>query len=288
VTGLLVFGSTGQVARELQKLAPEARFLDRAAADLADPAACAAAIAAHSPRAVINAAAWTAVDRAETEEAAATVINGTAPTAMARACEGLGIPLVHISTDYVFDGAGEAPFPPDAPLAPLGAYGRSKAAGEAGVRMAGGAHAILRTSWVFSPHGTNFVKTMLRLSESRDRLAIVSDQTGGPTPANAIAAACLTIADALRADADKSGTYHFAGAPDVSWAEFARAIFATAGRAVTVEDIPSSAWPTPARRPGNSRLDCSRTETVFGIARPNWQAALRGMLTPPAPQGAKP
>lgn len=279
--GLLVFGRTGQVAQGLARLAPGAVFLDRAAADLTDPAACAAAIAAHAPRAVINAAAWTAVDRAETEEAAATVVNAEAPAAMARACAALDIPFVQISTDYVFDGAGEAPFAPGAPLAPLGAYGRSKAAGEAGVRAAGGAHAILRTSWVFSPQGANFVTTMLRLSESRDRLAVVADQRGGPTPASAIAAACLAIAEALRADAGKSGTYHFAGTPDVSWAEFARAIFAIAGRAVTVEEIPSSAYPTPARRPQNSRLDCRTTETTFGIPRPGWQAALRGMLTPP-------
>jgi len=271
---VLVFGSTGQVATELRAGLADAVFLGRDAADLADPAACAAAIEARRPEAVINAAAWTAVDRAEAEEEAATVVNGAAPAAMARACARLGVPFVHISTDYVFDGSGTAPFSPDHPKAPLGAYGRSKLAGEDGVIAAGGTHAILRTSWVFSAHGANFVKTMLRLSETRDRLTVVADQIGGPTPARAIAAACVTIARQLRADPSKRGTYHFAGAPDASWADFARAIFAGAGRATAVEDIPASDYPTPARRPANSRLDCTSTAAAFGIIRPDWKAEL--------------
>jgi dTDP-4-dehydrorhamnose reductase len=276
---LLVFGSTGQVATELRRLAPDAVFLGRDRADLTDPAACAAAIRAHAPQAVINAAAWTAVDQAETEEEAATLINGAAPTAMAQACAALNIPFVHISTDYVFDGAGNAPFAPDHPTAPLGAYGRSKLAGEAGVRAAGGPHAILRTSWVFSAHGANFVKTMLRLSETRDALTVVADQVGGPTPAAAIADACLAIAAQLQADPAKTGTYHFSGQPDVSWADFARAIFDLSDRKVAVTDIPTSAYPTPARRPKNSRMDCGLTETTFGIARPDWRQGLHDVLT---------
>ena len=275
---ILVFGKTGQVATELQALAPEAVYLGRDQADLMDPAACAAAIAAAKPAAAINAAAWTAVDKAEAEEVAATVVNGAAPAAMARACAALGVPFVHISTDYVFDGAGETPFAVDHPTAPLGAYGRSKLVGEEGVRAAGGVHAILRTSWVFSAHGANFVKTMLRLSETRARLTVVADQIGGPTPARAIAAACLEIARQLAADPAKSGTYHFSGAPDVSWADFAREIFAQAGRATTVEDIPSAAYPTPAKRPSNSRMDCARTAETFGIARPDWKAELSDIL----------
>jgi len=275
--GILVFGQTGQVARALQGLAPGALFLGRAAADLSDPAACAAAIHAHRPRAVINAAAWTAVDRAETEEAAATIVNGDAPAAMAQACVALGVPLVHISTDYVFDGSGEAPFAPDHPTAPLGAYGRSKLKGEEGVRAAGGAHVILRTSWVFSAHGTNFVKTMLRLGAERDTLTVVADQIGGPTPASAIAAACLTIAEHLIDNRDLSGTYHFSGSPDTSWAGFARAIMAGAGLACSVSDIPSSAYPTPARRPANSRMDCTALSR-FGLARPDWRTALTETL----------
>jgi dTDP-4-dehydrorhamnose reductase len=275
---LLVFGKTGQVARELQRIAPDAVFLGREEADLMDPAACAAAVAASNAQAVINAAAWTAVDKAEAEEAAATVVNGDAPAAMARAAASKGVPFLHVSTDYVFDGAGDRPFATDHPTAPLGAYGRSKLAGEIGVRAAGGTHAILRTSWVVSAHGSNFVKTMLRLAESRDRLTVVADQIGGPTPAAAIAAALVDMAGQLVADPARSGTYHFSGAPDVSWADFAREIFRQAGLATTVEDIPTSAYPTPARRPLNSRLDCTTLQDRFGIARPDWRQGLADIL----------
>ena len=274
---ILVFGTTGQVATELQRQA-DVLALGRDRADLTDPEACAAAIRQARPTAVINAAAYTAVDQAEAEEDIATVINGEAPAAMARACADLGIPFVHISTDYVFDGSGEAPWPADAPTAPLGAYGRSKLAGEVGVRAAGGTHAILRTSWVVSAHGRNFAKTMLRLGAERETLTIVADQVGGPTAAGDIAAACLAIAGQLRDDPGKSGTYHFSGAPDVSWADFAREIFAQANLPCTVEDIPSSDFPTPAARPANSRLDCSATEAVFGIPRPDWRRGLAHIL----------
>lgn len=274
---LLVFGRTGQVATELARL-PGTRCLGRDAADLSDPAACAAAIEAALPRAVINAAAYTAVDRAESEEDRATVINGDAPGAMARACAGLGVPFVQISTDYVFPGDGADPRAPDAPTAPLGAYGRSKLAGEAAVRAAGGVHAILRTSWVVSAHGANFVKTMLRLGAERDALTIVADQVGGPTGAREIAAACHAIAETLVSEPEKAGTYHFSGAPDVSWADFAREIFAQAGLSCAVTDIPSSDYPTPARRPLNSRLDCTATEAAFGIPRPDWRESLSGIL----------
>ncbi|WP_370311666.1 dTDP-4-dehydrorhamnose reductase [Sagittula sp.] len=275
---LLVFGKTGQVARELQRLAPGAIFLGRDEADLSDPAACAAAIDKIRPTAVINAAAYTAVDAAESEEPLATRINGDAPGAMARACARLGCPFVHISTDYVFDGYGTTPWPADAPTGPLGAYGRSKLSGEQAVRAAGGVHAILRTSWVVSAHGRNFVKTMLRLGAEREKLTIVADQVGGPTPAGDIAEACLAMAGQLAKDPSKSGTYHFSGAPDVSWADFARAIFARAGLACEVEDIPTSAYPTPAARPANSRLDCSATLSAFGIARPDWRNGLSTII----------
>ncbi|ARO14467.1 dTDP-4-dehydrorhamnose reductase [Ketogulonicigenium robustum] len=274
---ILVFGRTGQVALELQKLAPDAVFLGRDAADLSDPATCAAAILAHRPSAVINAAAWTAVDKAEAEEATATIINGEAPTAMAAAAAQIGVPFVQISTDYVFDGQGTQAFTPDSPTAPLGAYGRSKLKGEEGTRAAGGVYAILRTSWVFSAHGQNFVKTMRRLGAERASLNVVADQIGGPTSARAIARACLTITAALQQDATKSGTYHFAGAPDVSWADFARAIMAESGLPCTINDIPSSAYPTPAQRPANSRMDCS-TLSIFGLARPDWRADLSSTL----------
>ncbi len=275
---VLVFGSTGQVATELRALAPAAVFLGRAEANLEDPAACAAAIRAQAPDAVINAAAWTAVDAAEEHMAAAFRVNAEAPGAMAEAAAVLGIPFVHISTDYVFDGSGSAPWRPGDATGPLGAYGASKLAGEAAIRAAGGTHAILRTSWVFSAHGKNFVKTMLALSETRDALTVVDDQTGGPTPARAIAAACLRIAEALAADPGKSGIYHFSGTPDATWADFARAIFAEAGRTVAVTGIPKRDYPTPAPRPLNSRLDCSATEAAFGIPRPDWRAGLLDVL----------
>jgi dTDP-4-dehydrorhamnose reductase len=275
---LLVFGRRGQVATELSRRVPAATFLDRESVDLGDPGAARAAVDEVRPDAVINAAAYTAVDRAESEEALATAVNGAAPAAIAAACAAQGIPLVHISTDYVFDGSGTRAWRPDDAPAPLGAYGRSKLAGEEGVRRAGGAHAILRTSWVFSAHGANFVRTMLRLGAERDRLDIVADQVGGPTPAADIAAACLAIAAALGEAPDLAGTYHFAGAPDVSWAGFARAIFAAAGQAVEVGEIPSSSYPTPAPRPLNSRLDCRATEAAFGLPRPDWRSGLAAVL----------
>ena len=274
---LLVFGQTGQVARELARIAPDATFLGRDRADLTDPAACAAAVLASDADAVVNAAAWTAVDKAEAEEPLATLVNGAAPAAMAQAAAAKGIPFLHISTDYVFDGAGSLPFAPDHPTAPLGAYGRSKLAGELGVRAAGGPHLILRTSWVVSAHGTNFVKTMLRLGRERDSLRVVADQIGGPTPAAGIARTLVTLAGALR-DGAPGGTHHFSGAPDVSWADFARAIMSGAGLACRIEDIPSTHYPSPARRPLNSRLDCSSLETAFGIPRPDWQAGLADIL----------
>lgn len=271
---LLVFGQTGQVARGLARRLPDgvtARFLNRAEADLADPAACAAAITACD--AVINAAAWTAVDKAEAEEAAATVVNGAAPAAMARACAAQGVPFLHISTDYVFDGAGSAAFQIDHPTSPLNAYGRSKLTGEIGIRAAGGNHLILRTSWVVSAHGANFVKTMVRLGKERDNLNVVADQIGGPTPAADIADALLVAAQAMVKGA-KGGTHHFAGTPDTSWAGFARAIMAQAGLPCQINDIATAAYPTPAQRPLNSRLDCSALQAAFGIARPDWRAGL--------------
>lgn len=278
MSDLLVFGRTGQVARELQHLAP-VLALGRDTADLAQPGACTAAIHTHRPCAVINAAAYTAVDRAEVDEARATAINGAAPAEMALACAALNIPLVHISTDYVFAGTGNMPWAPADATAPANAYGRRKLAGEEGIRASGATHVILRTSWVFSAHGANFVKTMLRLSETRDQIRVVDDQIGGPTPARAIAAACITIAQTLQADPGKSGTYHFTGAPDVSWCDFARAIFAAAGRATCVQGIPTREYPTPASRPLNSRLDCSIIETMFNITRPDWHAGLADTLT---------
>lgn len=274
---LLVFGKTGQVALELQALA-DAVAIGRKDADLSDPEACASAIRDHAPGAVINAAAYTAVDRAEDEKTLAVGVNGIAPAAMAKTCAELGIPFVHISTDYVFDGSGEEPWKPQDLPKPKNAYGLSKLIGEKAVRESGGRYAILRTSWVFSAHGSNFVKSILKLSETRDALSIVSDQVGGPTPARDIARVCLTLAEQLASDGSKSGTYHFSGAPDVSWREFAEAIFEQAGREVAVNGIPSSEFPTAAPRPLNSRLDCSSLEKSFGITRPDWRIGLQNVL----------
>ena len=277
MAGILVFGKTGQLARELAQL-DDVTCLGRGQADLSDPAACAVAIRAARPAAVINAAAYTAVDRAEEEEALATLINGEAPGAMARACADLGIPFVHVSTDYVFDGSGETAWQPQDMVAPVNAYGRSKLAGEDGVRAASGTFAILRTSWVVSSHGNNFVKTMLRLGAERDRLTIVADQIGAPTPARDIAQACLDMARQLSADPGKSGTYHLQGSPEVSWAGLAVEIFAQTGVDCVVAEIATSAYPTPALRPLNSRLDCTTLNTVFNIPQPDWRLGLRDIL----------
>ncbi|MFC3612431.1 dTDP-4-dehydrorhamnose reductase [Lutimaribacter marinistellae] len=278
---ILVFGATGQVALELQRRAGshEIEAIGREVADFADPDACAAMIEKTDARAVINAAAYTAVDKAENEEDMAMLVNGETPGAIARAAARRGLPLVHISTDYVFDGEGDTPFTADHPTGPLGAYGRTKLAGENFVRAAGGAHAILRTSWVVSSHGGNFVKTMLRLGGERDKLTIVADQVGGPTCAAHIADACLTIAEQLVTDPKKSGSYHFSGAPDVSWADFARKIFSLSGTECDVVDIPTTAYPTPAKRPLNSRLDNRATEAAFGITRPDWRLGLKDILS---------
>lgn len=276
--GLLVFGKTGQVARELARIAPSASFAGRETADLTDPAACAALIRALRPRAVINAAAYTAVDKAETDADAAHAINAAAPGAMAATCADLGIPFLHISTDYVFDGSGDQPRAEDAMPAPLGVYGRTKLAGERAIAAVAGQYAILRTSWVFSAHGTNFVKTMRRLGTERDQLRVVADQIGGPTAAADIAAALLSMADAMIRDAAKGGLYHFAGTPDASWADFAREIFAQSGLTTQVVDIPSRDYPTPARRPLNSRLDCRAITRDFAIARPDWRQGLQDVI----------
>ena len=275
---LLVFGQSGQVAQELARRLPQgmsARFLGRDQANLLDPAACAEAIGACD--AVINAAAYTAVDKAETDEAAALTVNATAPIAMAARCAALDIPFVHLSTDYVFDGAGTLPFAPDHPTGPRNAYGRTKLAGEVGIRAASPRHLILRTSWVVSAHGANFVKTMLRWGSARDSLNVVADQIGGPTPAGDIADALITAARTMVQGA-KGGTHHFSGAPDVSWAGFARAIMLEAGLKCDIHDIPTTAYPTPAVRPLNSRLDCSGFNAEFGIKRPDWHQGLKSIL----------
>jgi dTDP-4-dehydrorhamnose reductase len=278
---ILVIGRSGQVAGELQRRCPDGwqmTALGRQEADLSDPESCARAVLAHEADAVINAAAYTEVDRAEDDEALATTVNGVAPSAMAVAAAAKGVPFLHISTDYVFDGTGVEPWRPEDLTGPLGAYGRSKLAGENGVRAAGGPHVILRTSWVFSARGKNFVRTMLRLGTSHDTIRVVSDQVGGPTPAGDIAQALLKMAHSLHSGTGASGTFHLSGAPDVSWADFARRIFLRANMDVEVIGITSAEYPTRARRPANSRLDCRSLKMKHGIDRPDWQSRLGEVL----------
>lgn len=272
---ILVFGKTGQVASELQRQA-DVTAIDRTQADLSDPAACAAIVRNTDADVIINAAAYTAVDRAEANESSAMTINAAAPTEIAKAAATRGLPFLHISTDYVFDGLGSTARAPEEPTAPINAYGRSKLAGEQGVVASGGTYAILRTSWVFSAHGANFTKTMLRLGKESSAISIVDDQIGGPTPAADIAATLLKMAAQLRPA--NSGTYHYAGAPDVSWKDFATEIFLQSGLPVQVSGIPTSSYPTPAERPLNSRLDCIAIQNIFGIQQPDWRAGLTKVL----------
>lgn len=277
---ILMFGQTGQVATEILRRAGdiEVEALDRAAADQTDPAACVALIAKTDADIIINAAAYTAVDKAEDDEATAAIVNGETPTAIANEAAARKIPFLHVSTDYVFNGSGDTPWREDDKTAPLGAYGWTKLAGEGGVASAGGPHAILRTSWVFSAHGGNFVKTMLRLGADRNALTIVDDQIGGPTAAGDIADALLTMARAFHGGNGVSGVYHFASAPSVSWRQFAEAIFDGAGLSVDVTAIPTSDYPTPAARPLNSRLNCTKIKTDYGIDQPDWRAGLREVI----------
>ncbi len=276
-----VFGGSGQVATELKRRVPQGTTLDligRDRADFSDPDQVFKVAVDLKADAVINAVAYTAVDRAEDEEEVATAINGTSVDWLGNACEATNTPLVHISTDYVFDGTGDTAWTPEDKTAPMGAYGRSKLAGERGLLAHSDLQSvILRTSWVFSAHGGNFVKTMLKYGAERDVMRVVDDQIGGPTPAADIADACYTLAAALIGGAN-GGVHHFAGAPDVSWADFACEIFSASGLNTKVEKIPSSDYPTPAERPKNSRLNCLSLTKTYGIERPEWRAGLQTVL----------
>ena len=270
---IMVFGRSGQVAASLHKF-HDVVTLDRSDVDLLQPEDCLRAIASLKPAAVINAAAYTAVDKAESEESIATTINGAAPACMARACFMLGIPLVHISTDYVFDGSGELPWSPDDPTHPNTAYGRSKLAGERAIISSRSSFAIIRTSWVFSEVGANFVKTMLRLSQERKVIDVVTDQVGGPTPASDIADAAYMVAKQLIEAPAKSGIYHFSGSPNASWYEFATEIFRATRQSTIVNPILTSGYKTNAERPLNSRLNCRDISDVFNISQPSWRNKL--------------
>jgi len=283
---VLVLGAGGQVGHELCRLAWPAGYQLAAFGhnrlDITRRDALAAAIECERPDIAVNAAAYTAVDRAEFETDQAWLGNCTGPLNLAACCREAGIPLVHLSTDYVFDGSKEAPYREDDPVKPLGAYGQSKEAGERAVRSALLEHVVLRTAWVYGAHGNNFVKTMLRLGAERPVLRVVADQIGSPTSAADIAGAIGTIVRQLDGGNRRWGTYHFAGAGAVSWHGFAEAIFELAspwrGQPPRVEAITTADYPTPARRPANSVLDCAHIGKAFGIMPRPWQEALVEVL----------
>jgi dTDP-4-dehydrorhamnose reductase len=279
---ILLFGANGQVGVETRKLGAASPDIDiiavtRADADLTIAGSARALILQNKPDAVLNAAAFTAVDKAESEQEIAAAINATAPGEMAAAAAEIGAAMVHVSTDYVFSGDAHTILDETAPTGPLNVYGQTKLDGEARVFAACDKAAVIRTSWVFAGHGANFVRTMLRLGAARDRLTIVGDQIGGPTPAVSIADACITAARALR-DGGETGLFHFQGAPAVSWADFARAIFKAGDLSVEVVDIPTSDYPTPAKRPLRTVLDCSRIKAAYGVAQPDWRQSLEGVI----------
>jgi dTDP-4-dehydrorhamnose reductase len=284
---ILVFGRNGQVARELAELSESTgramNFAGRETFDLADHGAIDDLIARVAPGAVINAAAYTAVDRAESEVDSAYALNRDAPAAMARACAARGLPFVHFSTDYVFDGTLDRPYVETDSTGPTGVYGASKLAGELAVTAAGGASATLRTSWVYSKHGANFVKTMLRLAVDRDELGVVADQLGRPTWARDCAEAALSMVDALVETPKLGGLYHLSGAADASWADLAQAVFDESARrggpTARVRPITTDQYPTPAKRPANSRLDCGKIETALIWRCRPWRESLAACMT---------
>ena len=241
------------------------------------------AMADVKPGLVINAAAYTQVDRAESEPDRAFAVNAVGPGILAGCCVSAGIPMIHISTDYVFDGTGRTPYRESDPLSPLGVYGRSKAQGEAAIREQLSRHLIVRTSWVYGVHGANFVKTMLKLGKERPSLRVVADQVGSPTSAGDLAQLLLTLAARIQAGTESWGTYHFCGAGVTSWHGFAEAIFRLAREygysfSPVIEAIPTAEYPTPAARPAYSALDTARIRDSFGIDIPPWEESLRDML----------
>ncbi|MBZ9573746.1 dTDP-4-dehydrorhamnose reductase [Modicisalibacter sp. MOD 31.J] len=288
----LILGANGQVGRELERaMQPFGRglTLGRGDCDLAEPGAVAATLARHAPGVVINAAAYTAVDRAESEPELARRINAEAVAELAAACAERDIPLVHYSTDYVFAGEGESAYRPDASTAPASVYGQTKREGERAILASGAKALVLRTSWVYAAHGHNFVKTMLRLATTHERLTVIDDQIGAPTWAATIAdVTALALHDWRREgwSSEKAGVHHLTAAGATSWHGFATAVFEEAvglglldaARIPTVEPIPSSDYPQPAPRPRNSRLDTSTLQDAFAVRLPDWRDALRSCL----------
>jgi len=284
---ILQFGTIGQLGLELLRLADgrEDIAIQGVTADEADfrrPEQVAAAVdGAQNIDAVVNTVAYTAVDKAESEEELARLINATSARAMAAACAARNIPLIHVSTDYVFDGRKPSPYVESDATNPLGAYGRTKRDGEVAIAEAGGRHAIVRTSWLYSQHGANFVKTMLRLGGEREELRIVDDQTGAPTSATNLADAILTMALRLACEpgnTDLNGIFHYTDRGETTWRCFAEAIFQQSGLSPRVVPVTSQEYVTPARRPMNSRLDCSKIEAAYGLKRQEWRQALQAVL----------
>jgi dTDP-4-dehydrorhamnose reductase len=287
---VLVLGRTGQLGRALTEMrgdTPGWPSLGREEADLSAPGAAARAVAEARPRWVVNAAAYTAVDQAESEPERAQRINAHAVAEIAAAAAEIGAALLHVSTDYVYDGAKQDPWREDDPTGPLGVYGRTKLEGERLALEANPRTVILRTAWVYAPWGKNFVRTMLRLAAERPQLRIVDDQRGNPTSALDLARACRHVVETLDdapAGDPRWGVYHYAGAGTVSWAGFAREIFRLAlarkliARAPEIAPIATADYPTPARRPANSALDCARFEQAFGMAPRPWEPALAEVM----------
>ncbi len=282
---ILVFGSRGQLGISIQWCAPnfpdlEIHSLSRDEVEITDFNAVSTAIRNHKPAVVINAAAYTSVDKAESDEAVAFRSNALGPLALAKACAEAGVPMIHISTDYVFSGANDRPWIPGDPVSPLGTYGRTKLAGEWAVTTTQPDSYIFRTSWVFSPWGNNFVKTMLRLGAERDELSIIDDQHGCPTYAPDLAAALLEVARLrIFENRGKPGIYHYSNSEQTTWFGFASAIFEMAAAAgdktpSTLKPIPTSSYPTPAKRPAWSVMDTSSTEAMWDLNISNWKDAL--------------
>jgi len=286
---IVVTGREGQVARSLSELAPkrghEIVTLSRPAFDLAgDIAPLIRAIEEQRPEIIVSAAAYTAVDRAEREPDLAFAVNERGAAAVARAARNLSVPVIHLSTDYVFDGTKATPYVEEDIARPASVYGASKLAGEKAVRGEHNDSAILRTSWIYSPFGSNFVKTMLRLAEDREEIRVVADQLGTPTSALDIADAILSVAANLRGstDADKRGIFHVAGSGEASWAEFAERIFATTASlghtSARVKPIITPDYPTEAKRPANSRLNSDRLARVHRLKLPDWRESLQQVI----------
>lgn len=280
---ILVIGAQGQVGSALMQAAwPEGFQLAgvaRPEVDLADPGSLTEAVTRHRPRFILNAAAYTAVDKAEGDRAAAFAANADAPGLLARLARESGATLIHLSTDYVFDGTKDAPYVETDPTGPLGVYGASKLAGEQAVAAAGGDWVILRTAWVYDAGPRNFVATMLRLGAQREQLSVVNDQQGCPTSAAEIAEAIVAVVASRSTEPNgPAGIFHFSGGGATTWFDFATAIFAEAARrgqkVPVVLPIPTEQYPTPAQRPRNSRLDCRKFTEAFGVALRPWQESL--------------